>query len=83
VKEKNFSATSQRIIEYFTQKIVIKLLKILVWDPGSENLDPEKKLFRIKKAPDTGPRLRIRNTARSVYGSKDPDPYQNVTDPDQ
>jgi hypothetical protein len=42
----------QRIIEVFTQKIVTKLSKIWVWDPGSG-----KNLFRIpdpgvKKAPD-------------------------------
>ncbi len=31
-----------RIIEAFTQKIVTKLSKIWVWDPGSETRDPEK-----------------------------------------
>jgi hypothetical protein len=31
-----------RIIEVFTQKIVTKLSKIWVWDPGSEIRDPEK-----------------------------------------
>jgi hypothetical protein len=30
----------QRIIELFTQKIVTNLLKIWVWDPGSEIRDP-------------------------------------------
>jgi hypothetical protein len=57
-----FRANFQRIIELFTQKIVTKLSKIWVWDPGSgKNLsriqgskrhripDPE-----IKKAPDPG-----------------------------
>ncbi len=44
----------QRILELFTQKIVIKPSKIWVWDPGSG-----KNLFRIpdpgvKKAPDPG-----------------------------
>ncbi len=41
------------------QKIVTKLSKIWVWDPGSEIRDPKKNLFRIpypspgvKKAPD-------------------------------
>jgi hypothetical protein len=43
----------QRIIELFTPKIVTKLSKIWVWDPGSG-----KNLFRIpdpgvKKAPVT------------------------------
>jgi hypothetical protein len=44
----------QRIIELFTPKIVTKLSKIWVWDPGSG-----KNLFQIpdpvvKKAPDPG-----------------------------
>jgi hypothetical protein len=48
-----------KIIELFTQKIVSKLSKIWVCDPGSEIRDPEKKPFRIpdpgvKKAPDPG-----------------------------
>jgi hypothetical protein len=47
----------------FTQKIVTKLSKIWVWDPGSGIRDPGsgKNLFRIpdkgiKKAPDHGSR---------------------------
>jgi hypothetical protein len=44
----------QRIIELFTQKIVVKLSEIWVWDLGSG-----KNIFRIpepgvKKAPDLG-----------------------------
>jgi hypothetical protein len=35
-------ANFQRIIELFTQKIVIKLSKKWIWDPGSEIRDPEK-----------------------------------------
>jgi hypothetical protein len=35
-------ANFQRIIEPFTQKIVNKLSKMWVWDPGSEIGDPEK-----------------------------------------
>ncbi len=47
-------ANFQRIMELITQKIVNKLSKIWVWDPGSG-----KNLFLIpdpgvKKAPDTG-----------------------------
>jgi hypothetical protein len=58
-------ANIQRIIELFAQKIVNKLSKVWVWDPG---LGSEKNLFRIpdpgvKKAPDPGSRIRIRNTA--------------------
>jgi hypothetical protein len=40
-------ANFRRIIELFTQKIVTKLLKLWVWDPGSG-----KNLFRI---PDPDP----------------------------
>ncbi len=52
--KKKIWANFQRIIELFTQKIVTKLSKIWVWDPGSG-----KNLFRIpdpvvKKAPDPG-----------------------------
>jgi hypothetical protein len=53
--KKKFWANFQRIIELFTQKIVTKLSKIWVWDPGSG-----KNLFRIpdpgvKKAQDPDP----------------------------
>ncbi len=66
--KKTIWANFQRIKELFTQKIDTKLSKIWVWDPGSEILDPEKTPFRIpdpgvKKAPDPGSRIRIRNTA--------------------
>jgi hypothetical protein len=40
--KKKIWAGFQRIIELFTQKIVTKLSKICVWDPGSEIRDPEK-----------------------------------------
>jgi hypothetical protein len=59
----------QRIIELFTQKIVTKLSKIWVWDPGSEIWDPGSgKNLQIpdpgvKKAPVPGSQIRIRNTA--------------------
>ncbi len=54
VLKKKIWANFQRIIELFTQKIVTKLSKVWVWDPGSG-----KNLFRIpdpgvKKAPDPG-----------------------------
>ncbi len=45
-EEKNLGQFSKRIIERFTQKIVTKLSKIWVWDPGSGN-----NLFRF---PDPG-----------------------------
>jgi hypothetical protein len=43
--KKKIRASFQRIIEIFTQKCVIKLSKIWVWDPGPG----------VKKAPDPGP----------------------------
>ncbi len=54
VLKKKIWANFQRFIELFTQKIVNKLSKIWVWDPGSG-----KNLFHIldpgvKKAPDPG-----------------------------
>jgi hypothetical protein len=65
VLKKKIWANFQRIIELFTQKIVTKLSKLWIWDPGSG-----KNLFRIpdpgvKTAPDPGSQIpdRIRNTA--------------------
>jgi hypothetical protein len=56
--KKKIWANFQRIIELFMQKIVIKLSKILFWDPGSEIRDPEKPIpdpgSRGQKAPDPG-----------------------------
>jgi hypothetical protein len=58
--KKKMWANFQRIIELFTQKLVNKLSKIWVWDPGYEIRDPDP---RVKKAPDPGYRIRICNTA--------------------
>jgi hypothetical protein len=41
VLNKKIWANFQRIIELFTQKIVTKLSKIGIWDPGSEIRDPQ------------------------------------------
>jgi hypothetical protein len=54
VLKKKIWSNFHRIIELFTQKIVTKLSKVWVWDPGSG-----KNLSRIpdpgvKKAPDPG-----------------------------
>jgi hypothetical protein len=46
VLKKKIWANFQRIIELFTQKIVTKLSKVWVWDPGSE--------IRKKSIPDPG-----------------------------
>ncbi len=48
--KKKIRANFQRIIELFIQKIVTKLSKIWVWDPGSMG------------QKGTGSRIRIRNT---------------------
>jgi len=46
-------ANFQRIIELFTQKIVTKLSKVWVWDPGSVIRDPRTGI-RKKPIPDPG-----------------------------
>ncbi len=61
--KKNIWANFQRIIEFFTQKIVTKLSKIWVWDPRSGIRkkpipDPGS---TGQKAPDPRSRIRIRN----------------------
>jgi hypothetical protein len=49
-------AKTLRIVVLVTQKFVIKLSKIWVWDPGSEIRDPEKTYSgsKVKKASDLG-----------------------------
>ncbi len=72
--KKRIWANFQRIIDLFTQKIVNKLSKIWVWDPGSGKKpipDPGSRIpdpgSRGQKGtgsriPDPGSRIRIRNT---------------------
>jgi hypothetical protein len=58
-------ANFQRIIELFTQKIVTKLSKIWVWDPGSGKKpipDP-----RSRGPKGTGSRIRTRNTNFYIF----------------
>jgi hypothetical protein len=62
VLKKKIWANFQRIIELFTQKLVNKLSKICVWDPGSEIRDPEKTYSGSRGQTGTGSRIRIRNT---------------------
>jgi hypothetical protein len=62
--KKKIWANFKRIVELFTQKIVTKLLK---YEFGLRDPRSGKNLFRIpdpgvKKAPDPGSRIRIRNT---------------------
>jgi hypothetical protein len=81
--KKRIWANFKRIIEVFTQKIVSKLSKIWVWDPGSEIRDPEKTHSGSRGQKGTGSRIRIRNTENSVgiwirirmfFGLPDPNP---------
>ncbi len=58
MKKKNW-ANFQRIIDRFIQKIVIKLSKIWVWDPGFgknlfriPDLDPQHCLWLVDPDPD-------------------------------
>jgi hypothetical protein len=62
VLKKKILANFQKLIELFTQKIVNKLSKIWVWDPGSEIRDPEKTYPGSRGQKGTGSRIRIRNT---------------------
>ncbi len=77
VLKKKIWANFKRIVELFTQKIVTKLLKIWVWDPG------------VKKAPDPGSRIRIRNTGLTYLRvtcrvvSRTPAPCRGVVDTSQ
>jgi hypothetical protein len=52
--KKKIWANFQRIIELFTRKIVSKLSKIWVWDPGSEIRKKPIPYPGVKKAPDPG-----------------------------
>jgi hypothetical protein len=72
----------QRIVELFTPKIVTKLLKIWVWDPGSEIRDPEKtysgcnlgKFEILRKLFNTGMWIQIR-LGPHYFCKLDPDPH--------
>ena len=61
VLKKKIWANFQRIIELFTQKIINKLSKLWIWDPGSGIRDPGS---RGQKG--TGSRIRIRNTGTRI-----------------
>jgi hypothetical protein len=64
VLKKKIWANFQRIIEFFTQKIVTKLSKVWVWDPRSG--------IRKKPIPDLG--STIQGSKR--HRIPDPDPQQ-------
>ncbi len=55
-----------KIIEFFTQKIVTKLSKIWVWDPGSEIRDLKKSIMDPRGQKGTRSRIRIRNSTKKV-----------------
>jgi len=54
IAEEIIWANFKRIIELLTQKIVTKLLKIWVWNSGSEIRDPEK-TYSGSRIPDPDP----------------------------
>jgi hypothetical protein len=61
--KKKIWASFQRIIELFTQKLVTKISKIWVWDPGSEIRDPEKTYSRTRIQESKRYRIPDHNTA--------------------
>ncbi len=69
--KKKIWADFQSIIGLFTQKIVTKLSKIWVWDPGSEIRDPG-----VKKVPDPG--SRICNTAKFILSTYTNEPRSEL-----
>jgi hypothetical protein len=69
VPKKKIWANFQRIIELFTQKIVTKLSKIWLWDPGSRI-----NLFRI---PDPVVKSRVVDPY-SFFTDPDPDAELDV-----
>ncbi len=65
--KKKIWANFQRIRKLFTQKIVTKISKLWVWDPGSEIRDPGS-----GKKPILDPGSRIQGSKR--HRIPDPDP---------
>ncbi len=59
-EEKNLAQFSKNY-EVFTQKIVTKLSKLWIWDPGSEIRDPGSGKT-LSESRIQGSRIRIRNT---------------------
>jgi hypothetical protein len=77
VLKKKIWTNFQRIIEFFTQKIVSKLSKIWVWDPGSKIRDPEGSKIRdpgsgVRDPEETYSGSRIQGSNR--HRIPDPDP---------
>ncbi len=66
MRKKKIWDSFQRIIELFTQKIIGKLSKIWVWDPGSGNRDPEKPFPNPGSTGQKGTGSRIRNTEKNI-----------------
>ncbi len=54
--KKKIWSNFQKIIVFFTQKIVTKLSKIWIWEPGSEIRDPEKTHSGSRGQKGTGSR---------------------------
>jgi hypothetical protein len=62
-RRKNFGPIYKEIMEFFSQKIVIKLSEIWVWEPryGIRKKSVSEPGYRSQKSP--GSQIRIRNTA--------------------
>ncbi len=79
--KKIFWANLQRIKEFSTQKIVIKLSKIWVWDPGSEIRDPRSGIrdpgseIRDLRSEIRDPGSEIRDPEKTYSGSRIPVPW--------
>jgi hypothetical protein len=55
--KKKIWASFQRIIELVTKKLVTRLSKIWIWDPGSEIREPGKTYSGFQGSNSTGSRI--------------------------
>jgi hypothetical protein len=66
VLKKKIWANFQRIIKNFAQKIVTKLSKVWVWDPGSEIREKPIPDPGVKKAPDPGSATLVQSSILTI-----------------
>jgi hypothetical protein len=86
--KKKIWANFQRIIELSTQKIVTKLSKIWVWDPGFEIRDPGSEIRDPgSEIQDPGSEIRDPGSGKNLFRIPDPrvrkapDPGSRIRDP--
>jgi hypothetical protein len=72
VLKKKIWANFQRVLELYTQKLVNKLSKIWVWDPGSEIRDPGSEIRDPEKNYSGS---RIQGSKRHRIPDPDPQHY--------